>query len=57
MAAAAVFGAALLVAGVVMNWRFLYETVAFRGPERRAPSAAGQPEAPEKDPSEKVPLR
>ena len=54
---AVLLGAALLVAGVVMNWRFLYETVAFRGPERRDPSTAVKPGMPEDDPAKKIRLR
>jgi hypothetical protein len=40
-----------------MNWRFLYETVAFRGPERRDPAGQASAELSEDDPSEKIGLR
>jgi drug/metabolite transporter (DMT)-like permease len=53
---AVILGVLLLAAGAVMNWRFLYETVAFRGPERRDPSAPAKPEISEEDPSERIGL-
>jgi hypothetical protein len=54
---AVIGGALLLLAGVVMNWRFLYETVAFRGPARRDPEGAAKPGVPDDDPSREIRLR
>jgi hypothetical protein len=41
----------------VMNWRFLYETVAFRGPERRDPTGTAGSGVRDEDSSEKIRLR
>jgi hypothetical protein len=54
---AVILGAVLLAAGVVMNWRYLYETVAFRGPERRDPAGSATPAPRDEDSSEKIGLR
>ena len=54
---AVIVGAVLLAAGVVMNWRFLYEAVVFRGPARRDTAAAPPPDVAEDEPSEKIRLR
>ena len=51
-----ILGALLLLAGVVMNWRFLYEAVVFRGPARRGSPAGVEPGMPEDDPSRKIRL-
>ena len=54
---AVILGAVLLLAGVVLNWRFLYEAVAFRGPARRDPETPTKPGMPEETPSGKMRIR
>ncbi len=54
---AVILGCLLLAAGVVMNWRFLYEAVVFRGPARRDPTTEIKPGMPEDEPPQKIRLR
>ena len=54
---AVILGALLLLGGVVMNWRFLYEAIVFRGPARRDPTTDVKPGMPEDDPARKIRLR
>ena len=48
---AVLLGALLLVAGAVMNWRYLRETISFRGPARRTSEGEAVPSVPPASPA------
>jgi hypothetical protein len=54
---ATLLGALLLVLGAGLNWRFLREAVAYRGPARRSEEEQRLPGMPEQTPPEHLRLR
>ncbi|GAC1516939.1 MAG: hypothetical protein NVS1B4_15260 [Gemmatimonadaceae bacterium] len=54
---AVILGAIALVAGAVMNYRFLGEVVSNRGPLRRDPTTQIKPGMPEQTPQERSRIR
>jgi transcriptional regulator with XRE-family HTH domain len=50
---AVIIGAVLLIAGAALNFRFVRELVAFRGPARRDPTVDRKPGMPETTPPER----
>ena len=50
-------GTVLLLAGAILNWRFIREVVTFRGPARRGQGDAPLPGVSEKTPPENYRIR